>query len=424
MSLGSYFNPDLDLDLDLDVSASQPETDKEILRPNVKSANDRFEKNKDQYLRELLAKLEELKSPEPEPEQGLDRKPTYYYFIGRLNPPHEGHIEGLLNVIQMAIQNRGKAIILLGSGPDKGARTPKDPLDFKLKSEFIKDKLKDRLKEIYGQDFNVDSLFEHQVEIMEMGKPVGQIQEAIQRDIQRDIQRNGKKIDFLSNLISEIFAYRISGDKDGGEDLKKLEWIEKGLAKAGIIAAEGNLIPIRTSVISQPAVKMGVGDDEEPMSATTIRNIIYDMDPSTISNLEYVILNFKDQTGDFYVTKSGGDYTPAIAAAIYRYKPARTDAKMEVTLAPTKAVAKAKAPKKAAATVVAVPALKKRGTEEGTEEGPEEEGPTKKAGIDPNKSEGGSRRKTKRRTRKTKRRTRKTKRRRNRKTKRRRSRRN
>jgi hypothetical protein len=232
-------------------------------------------------------------------------------------------------------------------------------------------------------------LFQNQVEIIEMGKPVGQIQEAIQRDI----QKNGKEIDFLSNLISEIFAYRISGDKDGGEDLKKLEWIEKGLAKAGIIAAEGNLIPIRTSVISQPAVKMGVGDDEEPMSATRIRNIIYDMDPST--SMSDRIRLFKEQTNNFYVTESR-DYTPEIAAAIYQHNPARTDAKMEVISvavkeAPTKAKAKASA-------TSAAKTQKRKGTEgtEGTEGTKSKKGGSRK---------GPKHRKTKRRrTRKTKRR--------------------
>jgi nicotinamide mononucleotide adenylyltransferase len=290
-------------------TASQPITFNELFKPNVQSANSRFEDEKSRYIQELL---ELLKSPEKE----LDQNSKYYYFIGRLNPPHDGHIEALLNVIQMAIPNNGKAIILLGSGPNQGARTPKDPLDFDLKSKFVIDKLKDRLKEIYEEAY-VEQLFlpNGKVEIMEMGRPVNQIQEAIQRDIEEKREKR-EKINFISNLISEIFAYRISGDKEGGEDLKKLEWIENGLKKAGIKNRDGSSIIITTGVIAQPAV---IKEGTE-MSATIIRNIIYDNSFPKLPEMSPEEFDFfRDQTKNFYYTSSK-DYTRPIANAIYNYK--------------------------------------------------------------------------------------------------------
>lgn len=236
----------------------------------------------------------------------IERKGKYYYFIGRLNPPHEGHIEALLNVISNAIDNGGIAIILLGSGPNGGERTSKDPLDFDLKSAFVtaklKDKLKDRLKAKYPRE-DIDEMFVNgRIQISEMGKTTEQIRSVIQNDIS-------------NQLFEELEAIRISGDKDGGEDLKKLAWIEKALS-AGIIDRNGNIIPLTARVIAQPAVQSE--SKGEPMSATIIRKIVYDMDPFT--NYEDRVKLFKDKTHGFYETRAL-DYTKPIFDAIDAYNP-------------------------------------------------------------------------------------------------------
>ena len=232
----------------------------------------------------------------------IERKGKYYYFIGRLNPPHEGHIEALLNVISNAIDNRGIAIILLGSGPNGGERTSKDPLDFDLKSAFVTAKLKDRLKTKYP-DLDIDEMFVNgRIQISEMGKTTEQIRSVIQNDIS-------------NQLFEELEAIRISGDKDGGEDLKKLAWIEKALS-AGIIDRNGNIIPLTARVIAQPAVQSE--SKGEPMSATIIRKIVYDMDPFT--NYEDRVKLFKDKTHGFYETRAL-DYTKPIFDAIDAYNP-------------------------------------------------------------------------------------------------------
>lgn len=256
---------------------------------------EKFEANKQKYIKEILQKIQILK----------DRQAKYYYFIGRLNPPHEGHVAALLNVITNALEDGGKAIILLGSGPNGGMRTSKDPLGFDLKKEFIIAKLKEELLKINPQ-LNIESLFapNGQVEILEMGRPVSQIQGVIKDDMQN-----------LLDTLNEIYTFRISGEKDG--DLEKLAWIEKGLEKARIINDHGEIIPITTDVIPQPAVIIeSEGSDEIPeaLSATRIRNIVYNMDPTLPDKIE----NFRLQTRNFY-----GDFTPLIFNAIDEYNPTK-----------------------------------------------------------------------------------------------------
>jgi hypothetical protein len=60
-----------------------------------------------------------------------------FYFIGRLNPPHPGHIHALTQMIETANAHNSVALILLGSGP-KGERTLENPVPFETKEEFLK----------------------------------------------------------------------------------------------------------------------------------------------------------------------------------------------------------------------------------------------------------------------------------------------
>ena len=64
-----------------------------------------FEASLPRYLAELNTRKQELKriiaqAPPPPPTEL-----KVYYFIGRLNPPHEGHIETLKNLIEEAMRN-------------------------------------------------------------------------------------------------------------------------------------------------------------------------------------------------------------------------------------------------------------------------------------------------------------------------------
>lgn len=59
------------------------------------------------------------------------------YFIGRLNPPHNGHIQALIALINEAKRHEPfiPPLILLGSGP-KGLQTLDNPIPFDLKKNF------------------------------------------------------------------------------------------------------------------------------------------------------------------------------------------------------------------------------------------------------------------------------------------------
>ena len=79
---------------------------------------------------------------EQKEEQENDKNTLYFsYFIGRCNPPHEGHFHMIQETISAAQTNGGKALILLGSGPKaksgEDRRTEKDPLPFLLKKMII-----------------------------------------------------------------------------------------------------------------------------------------------------------------------------------------------------------------------------------------------------------------------------------------------
>jgi hypothetical protein len=289
-----------------------------------------FNENRDRYhqdfVNENTAKQEAFQQVENDIQDNtyeIERKGLYYYFIGRLNPPHEGHIEALLNVISNAIDNGGIAIILLGSGPNGGERTSKDPLNFEIKRNFVIDKLKDKLKYKYP-GLDIDEMFvDGRIQISEMGKTTEQIRSVIQRDIS-------------NQLFEQLEAIRVSGDKDGGEDLKKLAWIEKALS-AGIIDSNGNVIPLTARVIAQSAVQSE--NKGEPMSATIIRKIVYDMDP--FIKYEDRLEVFKDKTHEFYETRAL-DHTKSIFDAIDAYHPGKAISGSDKTAIKSKKMGKPK----------------------------------------------------------------------------------
>jgi len=246
----------------------------------------------------------------------VQRSGRYIYFIGRLNPPHEGHIAALLSVVEEAIGSGGIAILLFGSGPNGGIQTSKDPIAFDLKSRFVIAKLKKDLQ-IRHHDLNLDKMFktEGQIQIEEMGKPVEQIRGIIQKDI-------------ISNLFDELQTFRVSGEKDDGDDVKKLAWIEKALS-AGILDEKGNIIPIETNILPFPAVSNVSGN---AMSATQVRQ-----DARTMS-----LDDFKEKYGDFYTTFTEEIYDvinqyPDIASKTVK-KPATKTVKSPTTTIKTKTV--------------------------------------------------------------------------------------
>jgi hypothetical protein len=184
----------------------------------------------------------------PPKEEGIVR---IYYFIGRLNPPHDGHIKTLSQLIQTAMDQNPdnphyKIIILLGSGPKKG-NILDNPLSFATKKDFIEAKL----KELFP-DNPPNFIFDQNVEILEMANAPQQIAKITQTTLP-----------LVSNLIEEINMYRFSGAKDGDDE--KLNWIETTLRKILLEYAS----VLTTKVV--PVIPITDETGENAVSATDIR---------------------------------------------------------------------------------------------------------------------------------------------------------
>ena len=169
-----------------------------------------------------------------------------YYFIGRLNPPHKGHIDALEQLIQRAIdENPGnsnyKIIILLGSGPKKGNRLD-NPISFLTKKNFIESKLQEKFPDTDTFIFNTN------VDILDMTNAPSQI--------------IAKTLPLITENIEKIAMLRASGMKDG--DVSKLKFIEENIRKI-LIKYESILT---TNVIGIEPV---TNADDISMSATQVR---------------------------------------------------------------------------------------------------------------------------------------------------------
>jgi len=224
----------------------------------------------------------------PPKEEGII---NVYYFIGRLNPPHQGHITALMELIKRAILDNldnpnYKIIILLGSGPKK-LRSLDNPLPFLTKKEFITYKLKTEIASDPNLMRFLDNFdFDRNVEILEMNSASQQITEITSEFLS------------VSDLIQEINMYRFSGAKDG--DDKKLNFIEESIMK---ILNEYKSI-LSTEVISvNPVINE---DEREAMSATEVR----------LSILKGFLENDIDRYFDIYTDFYGSIYTPKIAREI------------------------------------------------------------------------------------------------------------
>ena len=203
-----------------------------------------FETNKAEYLQNLNAAKNKLIAELP---TGLN----VYYFIGRLNPPHPGHIETLKRLIEKAREKYiadglpFQVIILLGSGPGK-KQTLNDPLDFELKKRVVIDLLQTEIRDI-------NTLLENgSVAIEEMDKAATQISDSI------------KKIVKINETIIDIETVRFSGDKD--EDVEKLAFIEESITKS----LSGLDLSVVTSVVGIPALE--TENAGTAFSATEVRN--------------------------------------------------------------------------------------------------------------------------------------------------------
>lgn len=173
---------------------------------------------------------------------------NFFYFIGRLNPPHDGHIFALKELVEKAMEKDSIALILLGSGPkqsDGDKRTMDNPIPFELKKEFIEQQLQS-----IGAKEGINYL------IQEMTTPHG--------DLARYIGESLKSKNVSD--IKEIKINHFAGGKD--EDATKLKSILDYASK--VAASENPEASISANVVVIEPQQNELGS--KPMSATQVRN--------------------------------------------------------------------------------------------------------------------------------------------------------
>jgi nicotinamide mononucleotide adenylyltransferase len=172
-------------------------------------------------------------------------KVSFFYFIGRLNPPHNGHIKALRTLVEMANNVNAVPLILLGSGP-KGERTLDNPITFDVKKRFIQSVLPGTLGETYI--------------IMEMKNPA----QNIANYISEGLEKNGDQF----NNITNIEITHIAGGKD--EDTTKLSFALDAASKtARSVIPEAEVTTNVTAIEAEPT------EGDIAMSATKVRKDTY-----------------------------------------------------------------------------------------------------------------------------------------------------
>ena len=350
--------------------------------------------------------LAELKSKHPDIKQLFIGS-----FIGRTNPPHDGHIMAIQTVILEALSKEGgSALILLGSGPGKISNA-QNPIPFQLKRLFIICKLINS-----DRGFISDLFINGKINILEMDKPVAQTTRVFSEQVSPE--QVSPDIMHLGNIL-------FVGNKDG--DAEKLTFYKIGVGKG--VTVDGIYYPIKTSIMPIDPITTGAG---EPMSATKVREFVknqrleefrvafgglYNIFPLIDFLQQFLPEEEKQPFVDKYRLYILDNSTLDFARLFYNTIRSEFEKEIEAAKA-VKAVKAVKVTEVVPIEVVPNTSGEKRGTENPRSKGSNSKKATKEASI----KKGGSRRKTKRRRtkrRKTKRR--KTKRRRNRRTKRRRS---
>jgi nicotinamide mononucleotide adenylyltransferase len=165
----------------------------------------------------------------------------FFYFIGRLNPPHNGHIKALEQLVRMANEQGSMPLILLGSGP-RGERTMDNPITFETKEQFIR------------------SVLPGEYIIKKMDNPAKNVSDYIREGLEDSGNR-------LQN-IDEITIKHIAGGKD--EDATKLSFALKSAEKTA-----RELVPGANIEAGVETIDAAPTDSGEAMSATKVRKDAY-----------------------------------------------------------------------------------------------------------------------------------------------------
>jgi len=264
-----------------------------------------------------------------------DKKKNFYYFIGRLNPPHEGHIHALEELIRTAAANGSVPLILLGSGPAGGARTLDNPIDFKLKSRFITAKLRGEGYIPYGERAAAGDNIKGRYVIQEMTNPISDVTGYIIDQITKPLDPS------LPSPIplKDIIITHMAGDK--AEDAVKMKFMYAPVTQRVQTAMpEAN---VETGVAAIAPVETAEGTS---MSATKVRKDAYRFyleergaRTSQTKKRKRDDASFNDKYSWFY----GDDFTEPIYSAIIQPALALSDEQIQEYIDLTKLPA---APKK------------------------------------------------------------------------------
>mgnify|MGYP003999892121 CR=1 FL=1 len=218
-------------------------------------------------------------------------KELYFsYFIGRCNPPHQGHFHMIREAILAANNNGGKSLILLGSGPKAkygiDRRTEKDPLPFDFKKKIIVKNITNcHADEETTKDNNEDDTttgieieFESNYEIVEMTNPTAQVIEFVETELKSHL------INDEDTSVIKITVHHFAGAKDN--DAIKLEFVRKALENR--IKEEYN-VHIETEPVT---FCLDIEDKDIPLSAKSIRDYAYSANNDFVK--EYLSLYGED----------------------------------------------------------------------------------------------------------------------------------
>jgi len=186
-----------------------------------------------------------------------DKTVYFSYFIGRLNPPHRGHITALIDLVLAAKQNKSKTLILLGSGPkpkhpNKDRRTLDDPITFETKKAFVVSKLVDA-----GGTDEIDFT------VKKMTTPHADVANYIKVVLEEIKEKNG--------VISKIDIKHMAGGKD--DDAAKLKSVltyVTDVARQEVPSGE-----VSSEVVVSPPPPSETGAVATYMSATNVRKHAY-----------------------------------------------------------------------------------------------------------------------------------------------------
>ena len=223
-------------------------------------------------------------------QQLLSSSVSGYYFMGRLNPPHDGHINAIVQAIQSARLTNAIPLILLGNGPalkehkstpagrttqiiDESFDILDNPISFDLKKQIIEYKL---------HNADIDPPIDpSNYLIVEKDDPGQQVFDYV-TCIKSKPESHGRSVEI----------YNVAGDKEN--DTKKLDFISKSA-----LAAVKQFIPD----YDEPILSMAINAGENPMSATKVRLSIYkqllpDIYPPT-EDSEQKLAKYADFYGEF-----------------------------------------------------------------------------------------------------------------------------